>query len=152
MVTWMLAVQAGGTLADRIGRRPLLIAAWTIMTTRLLLLSVAQTTWHALAIQVLDGLAQALFAVLAAAWVTDRLGGSRKAGEARVLVGSALVFGSAVGPAVTGLVVDALGYRGTFAVLGGVGIVATLLVIGLVPETLKTSDKMHEAIPISESV
>jgi predicted MFS family arabinose efflux permease len=136
MVVWMLAVQAGGRLADRIGRRPLLIAAWTIMTARLLLLAVTQATWQALAIQVLDGLGQALFAVLAAAWVTDRLGGPRKAGEAQVLVGSALVSGSAVGPAVTGLLVDALGYRGTFAALGGVGVVATLLVIGMVPETL----------------
>jgi MFS family permease len=76
--------------------------------------------------------------VLAAAWVTDRLGDPRKAGEAQVLVGSALVFGSAIGPAVSGLVVDALGYRGTFAALGSVGAVATLLVIGMVPETLKT--------------
>ena len=138
MTVWMLVVQAGGRLADRIGRRPLLIAAWAIMTARLLLLAVAQATWQALAIQVMDGLGQALFAVLAAAWVTDRLGDPRKAGEAQVLVGSALVFGSAVGPAVTGLVVDALGYRGTFAALGSVGAVATLLVIGMVPETLKT--------------
>jgi MFS family permease len=74
---------------------------------------------------------------LAAAWVTDRLGGPRKAGEAQVLVGSALVFGSAVGPAATGLVVDALGYRGTFAALAGVGAVATLLVVVMVPETLE---------------
>ncbi|MGO8899197.1 MAG: MFS transporter [Isosphaeraceae bacterium] len=151
MVVWMLAVQAGGRLADRIGRRPLLITAWAIMTARLLLLAVAQATWQALAIQVLDGLGQALFAVLAAAWVTDRLGDPRKAGEAQVLVGSALVFGSAVGPAVTGFVVDALGYRGTFAALGGVGAVATLLVIGMVPETLKTGDKTREALAVSES-
>ena len=125
-----------------------------------MLLAAAQATWQALAIQILDGLGQALFAVLAAAWVTDRLGGPRKAGEAQVLVGSALVFGSAVGPAATGLVVDALGYRGTFAapvvefpitdsngvdalgyrgtfaVLAGVGAVAALLVVVMVPETL----------------
>jgi MFS family permease len=151
MTTWMLAVQAAGKLADRIGRRPLLIAAWTIMTARLVLLAVVRTPWQALAIQVLDGLGQALFAVLAASWVTDRLGDPRRAGEAQVLVGSSLVFGSAVGPAVTGLVVDALGYRGTFVVLGGVGAVATLLVIGLVPETLKTTDMPDEAMAASES-
>jgi predicted MFS family arabinose efflux permease len=97
---------------------------------------VAQSTWQALAIQVLDGLGQALFAVLAAAWMTDRLANPAKAGEAQVLVGSSLVFGSSVGPALTGLVVEELGYRGTFGVLAGVGALATLLVITLIPETL----------------
>jgi MFS family permease len=140
MIVWLLAVAPAGKLADRIGRRPLLIAAWAIMTTRLALLMMAQVAWQALAIQVLDGLGQAIFAVVAAAWVTDRLADPRRAGEAQVLVGSALVFGSAVGPAVTGLVVEDLGYRGTFAMLAGVGAAATLLVISLVPETL-SADK-----------
>jgi|HubBroStandDraft_6_1064221.scaffolds.fasta_scaffold279645_3 MFS family permease len=107
------------------------------MTARLALLAVAQATWQTLAIQVLDGLGQALFAVLAAASVTDRLADARRAGEAQRLVGSALLFGSAVGPAATGLLVDALGYRGTFALLAGVGAVATALVVAKVPETLK---------------
>ncbi len=137
MITWGLAVRRAGKLSDRIGRRPLLIAAWTIMTARLALLAVAQATWQALAIQVLDGLGQALFAVLAAAWVTDRLADPGRSGEAQGLVGSALVFGSAVGPGATGLVVDALGYRGTFALLAGVGAAATALVVARVPETLK---------------
>ena len=146
MITWVLAVRMAGNLSDRIGRRPLLIAAWAIMTVRLGLLAAAQVTWHALAIQVLDGLGQALFAVLAAAWVTDRLADPRKAGEAQGLVGSALVFGSAVGPGATGLVVEALGYRGTFAALAGVGAVATALVIAKVPETLKKGDKTRETV------
>jgi MFS family permease len=145
MFTWGLAVRHAGKLSDRIGRRPLLIAAWAIMTARLVLLAVAQSTWQALAIQVLDGLAQALFAVLAAAWVTDRLADPGRAGEAQGLVGSALVFGSAVGPAATGLVVDALGYRGTFALLAGVGAVATALVVARVPETVKKDSAARDA-------
>jgi MFS family permease len=144
MIAWMLAVRPAGTLADRIGRRPLLIVAWAVMTTRLVLLAAAQATWQVLAIQVLDGLGQALFAVLAAAWVTDRLGDPRRAGEAQVLVGSALVFGSAVGPVLTGLVVDGLGYRGTFALLATIGAVATVIVVTLVPETLASGDRARE--------
>jgi MFS family permease len=144
MITWGLAVRRAGKLSDQIGRRPLLIAAWAIMTVRLALLAVAQATWQALAIQVLDGLAQALFAVLAAAWVTDRLADPARAGEAQGLVGSALVFGSAIGPATTGLVVEALGYRGTFALLAGAGAVATGLVVARVPETLKRDGKSSD--------
>jgi predicted MFS family arabinose efflux permease len=105
------------------------------MTVRLALVALAQAPWQVLAIQVLDGLAQGLFAVAAAAWVTDRLADPRRVGAAQVLVGSALVFGSAVGPALSGLVVDALHYRGLFGLLTGVGTLATLLVVALIPET-----------------
>jgi MFS family permease len=48
------------------------------------------------------------------------------------------VIGSALGPLVGGLIVEALGYRGLFGVLAGVAGSATLLVLALVPETLST--------------
>ncbi|QEL17497.1 MFS transporter [Limnoglobus roseus] len=139
MVAWMGAVRPAGRLADALGRKPVLIAAWTIMTVRLVLIAVAQAGWQILLIQPLDGLGQGLFAVTAAAWVTDRLADPKRVGEAQVLVGCALVGGSALGPALAGLVVGDLGYRGTFWVLAGVGAVATLIVTFLVPET-KTAD------------
>jgi MFS family permease len=136
MVAWMLVVRPAGTLADRWGRRPLLIAAWAVMALRLAIVAVARTPGQIVANQALDGLANGLFAVLAAAWVTDRLGGARRAGEAQAIVGTSLVFGSALGPYLSALWVDSLGYRGVFGVLAGVGAAATLLVILAVPESL----------------
>ncbi|OWK35604.1 MFS transporter [Fimbriiglobus ruber] len=138
MPVWMLTVLPAGRLADRFGRKPLLVAGWAAAGLRLALLAMAQTPEQVLAIQVLDGLGQGLFAVVAAAWVTDRLADSRRVGEAQVLVGSALVFGSAVGPTVSGLLVGDLGYRGMFWLLAGIAGVATLIVITLVPESLPT--------------
>jgi MFS family permease len=135
MVAWMLVVWPAGKLADRMGRRPLLVAGWAAMTLRLALVAAAREPWQILAVQVLDGLAQGLFIVLAASWVTDRLADHERVGEAQVLVGSALVAGSAAGPLLASLVVDQLGYRGLFWLLAGVGTVATLLVVALVPET-----------------
>jgi predicted MFS family arabinose efflux permease len=76
-----------------------------------------------------------LFAVAAAAWVTDRLADPRRVGEAQVLVGAALVLGSALGPALASLVVGSLRYRDTFGLLAGVGAAATALVLVFVPET-----------------
>src|SRR4051794_32889171 len=101
----MLLVWPAGRLADRWGRRPLLLLGWAAMTLRLVLLALADEPWQVLVIQALDGAAQALFAVAAAAWVTDRLADPRRVGEAQVLVGAALVFGSALGPALASLVV-----------------------------------------------
>lgn len=145
MVVWLLAVRPAGWLADWIGRKPLLMAGWAAMTIRLVLLSVAQEGWQVLLIQLLDGLAQSLFAIAAAAWVTDRLADPRRAGEAQVLVGSSLVLGSALGPALAGQIVGSLGYRGMFGVLAGVGVVATVLVVFFIPETNPRRSRSAEA-------
>ncbi|HZZ82629.1 MAG TPA: MFS transporter, partial [Gemmataceae bacterium] len=98
MIAWTVAVRFVGRFADRFGRKPLLIVGWGATAVRLGLIAVAGSAEQILAIQVLDGLAQSLFAVAGAAWVTDRLADPRRVGEAQVLVGSSLVFGSAVGP------------------------------------------------------
>jgi MFS family permease len=140
MVTWMVCVRPAGWLSDRFGRKPVLLVGWAAMAVRLVLLAFARAGWQVLGIQVLDGMAQGLFAVTAAAWVTDRLGDARRAGEAQVLVGSALVFGSALGPALAALVVTDLGYRGTFGVLAGVGTAAALIVAVAVPESARKAE------------
>jgi MFS family permease len=152
MVAWMLVVWPAGRLADCWGRRPLLIAAWVTMSLRLALIAWARHTGHVVVYQALDGLANGLFAVLAAAWVTDRLGGAPRAGEAQAIVGTSLVFGSALGPAVSAPLVGSLGYRGLFGLLAAVGALATVLVITAVPETLlpgagNRRDRIPDAFP-----
>jgi MFS family permease len=144
MAAWMLVVRLAGWLADRYGRKPLLVAGWSIMTVRLALVSVVQSPWLAVANQALDGLANGLFAVLAAAWVTDRLADPRRSGEAQVIVGSCLVLGSSLGPAAAAFLVGPLSYRGLFAALAGVGTAATAVVLFLVPETLVRSDALSD--------
>ncbi len=142
MVAWMLVVWPAGWLADRWGRKPLLVIGWTVMAVRLALVAVLPGPGLIVANQALDGLGNGLFAVLAAAWVTDRLADPRRSGEAQVIVGSCLVLGSAIGPAVAGFVVGPIGYRGLFWGLAGVGAVATAIVVALVPETLKKHDEI----------
>jgi MFS family permease len=145
MVAWMIVALPGGRLADRVGRKPLLIAGWTIMALRLALVAIVQNPWLAVANQSLDGLGNGLFAVVAAAWVTDRLNDPRRSGEAQVIVGSCLVFGSAIGPAAASLLVGPLGYRGLFLALAGLGAIATAIVVFFVPETLERGDRSADA-------
>jgi len=132
----MLAVRLVGRVADRFGRKPLLILGWALISLRLWLIALATSPEQIIAIQVLDGLAQSLFAVAGAAWVTDRLADPRRVGQAQVLVGSSLVFGSAVGPLLSGLIVGHVGYVGMFGLLAGIGGIALILVIAFVPETI----------------
>ena len=51
MAAWMIVVRPAGTLADRWGRRPLLIAAWAIMATRLAIVAIARTSGEIVANQ-----------------------------------------------------------------------------------------------------
>jgi MFS family permease len=148
----MLVVWPAGALADRIARKPLLLLAWSAMTVRLALIAVANAPEQILYIQVLDGLAQGLFGVLAAAWVTDRFADTRRAGEAQVLVGSCLVLGSALGPLLAGLIVETVGYRGLFALLSATAATATLIVLALVPETLPVGDTQLGALGEARAV
>jgi MFS family permease len=141
MVAWMLVVVPGGRLADRLGTRPLLILCWAVMALRLGLIALARSAWEVVAIQFLDGFANGLFAVLAAAWVTERFNDSRRVGEAQVIVGTSLVLGSGIGPACAGWLIESLGYRGTFGVLAGVGVLATLIVALFVPETVTRANR-----------
>jgi MFS family permease len=150
MVAWMLVVRPAGRLADRKGRKPLLIAGWATMTLRLILVAVAEAPWQILAIQILDGFAQGLFIVVASAWMTDWLADHKRVGEAQVLVGSALVAGSAIGPSLSGLVVEGLGYRGMFWLMAGIGTVATLIVVVFVPESLKAGSAYPGVAPLTE--
>src|SRR5207248_1655964 len=46
MMAWMLVVRPAGWLADRLGRRPLLLAGWATMTVRLILLALAREPWQ----------------------------------------------------------------------------------------------------------
>ena len=121
MVAWMLVVWPAGWLADRWGRKPLLVAGWTIMAVRLALVSVIHRPLLAVANQALDGLGNGLFAVLAAAWVTDRL--ADHAGQvgrgAQVIVGSCLVLGSAAGAGGVGVPGRTAGLSGTVRGPGG---------------------------------
>jgi len=151
MVAWMLVVWPAGRLADWLGRKPLLVVGWATMTMRLAFVALALAPWQILALQVLDGLAQGLFIVVAAAWMTDRIADHKRVGEAQVLVGSALVAGSAVGPTLSGLIVEDLGYRGMFWFLAGIGTVGTLVVALLVPETIKKDSAMTQADQRAES-
>lgn len=152
MAAWMLVVWPAGWLADRVGRKPLLIAGWAIMSVRLGLVALVRDPWSAVANQALDGLGNGLFAVIAAAWVTDRLADPRRSGEAQVIVGSCLVLGSALGPLVSGFLVGPLGYRGLFAALAALGAVATAIVVAFVPETLSRHAEVgdgRKVVPMS---
>ena len=96
IVAWLLVVRPAGWLADRWGRQPLLVAGGPSWRCGWRSWRWCESPWLAVANQALDGLGNGLFAVVAAAWVSRSAGRPEASGEAQVIVGSSLVFGSAM--------------------------------------------------------
>jgi MFS family permease len=124
-----------GRLAQRIGRKPVLLAGFVAVPVRAVLLAVLPGALPLAALQALDGVSAAVFGLmlpLIAADVTKRTGYLNLAIGA---LGLASGLGATFSTAVAGWVGDHLGDPMTFLVLGAVGSAAVaLLWIGM-PET-----------------
>jgi MFS family permease len=133
MFAWLLIVLPVGWLADRYGLRPLLFTCWVLLVFKTVIIATASDMWLIVFAKIIDGISNGMFAVLAALWMVARLGGRERAGEAHAIVGTSLVFGSALGPALVSFIVDDLGYPNLFLLLGAIAFVATLILFA-VPE------------------
>lgn len=133
MAAWLIVVLPTGWLADRYGWKPLLIMAWLLLAVRNGMLSVATEHWQLIVLKIFDGIANGMFAVLAASWVVKWLGDHNRSAEAHAIVGVSLVLGSALGTLASGLTVEWLGYRDLFAALAIAALIATVVVLR-VPE------------------
>jgi DHA1 family multidrug resistance protein-like MFS transporter len=121
-----------GSLADRHGRKPMVVRALAGGAVPIGLLMLAPTVWVVLVLRIVQGLlagsvsaSQALMASL-----TPR----EQMGFSMGLMQSAIFLGAALGPLVGGVVNDRVGFDGTFA--GGAALlaVAAVLVVLLVDE------------------
>ena len=131
-LTLAVASPIWGALADRYGRKPMLVRAMGGGAVITALLIVAPNVWVVLALRVLQGLVTGTVAparaLVAAITPRDELGYSMGLMEASVFLGGA------AGPLVGGFLNDRLGFHGTFAVGAALLLLAGLLVLWRVDE------------------
>jgi MFS family permease len=122
-----------GSLSDRLGRRKLIIAGWSLYATCYLAFGVADREWHAWALFALYGLYYALVEGSEKALVADLVGAGARGlafGRYHAVVGLAALpasFGF-------GLAVERLGSRATFTTAAGLAMAAALVLASAVPE------------------
>jgi len=109
----------GGGLADRVGRRRVIVPALGIMTAGVLLCSGLHATWLLILIGILNGTAQGFVMPAANALAFERAPGGRR-GQALALYNGANLVGSMLGASGFGWLVQALGYRPAFVLASGV--------------------------------
>jgi len=121
-----------GALADRYGRKLMVVRAMLGGAAVVLLIAAAQNAIVVLGLMVLSGVltgvSAPLNALVAAATPSDQLGRSM----GRML--SCIFLANSVGPLIGGVLVDRLGFRGGFVCGGGLLLAAALLVIFLISE------------------
>lgn len=124
-----------GRLAERIGRRPLLLVGWASLPARALLFALIANPTALIAVQMLEGVAAATYGVLLPLVAADLTRGSGRYNLCLGLLGLAGAGGAALSTTLAGAVAEIWGRSAAFGVLGGIGIAATLLVLVAMPET-----------------
>ena len=126
---------AVGRLAQRLGRRPILLVGFAALPIRALLFLVVADPRLLVAVQLLDGVCAAVFGVLVPLTIADVTRGTGRFNLAQGIVGSASGVGASLSTTMAGWMSDRLGSSAAFlglACVGGAGLILTWL---LMPET-----------------
>ncbi|MCC6705146.1 MAG: MFS transporter [Thermomicrobiales bacterium] len=128
----VIAAPMWGAVADRRGRRPMLVRAMFFATFTVGLMGFATAPWQLLGLRLVEGATTgtvvAATALVASTTPRDKLGYSLG------LIQMSIFSGSAIGPLIGGVLGDAIGYRPTFFAAGGMLFAGCLIVFFVVRE------------------
>ncbi len=139
-----------GKFANVHGRKPLLLIGFGVLPVRAVLYTLTHNTESLIAIQILDGVANAVFGVVSILVVADR---TRATGRFNLVQGSlatAVGLGAALSTTFGGKLIQHFSYRSSFLSLGAIAAIAFLLLWLGIPETLPElgqSEPSSPAIP-----
>lgn len=123
-----------GALAERIGRRPLLVAGPLLMAVSAILSGMATTFPQLIAFRMLQGVGSA-FQMTAGMIVVADISTPRDRGRTMSTYQGALLLGVSVGPIIGGLVGEQFGYSIPFYVYAALSLCAAAWALLVVPET-----------------
>jgi MFS family permease len=135
-----LASPSVGRLAERRGRRIVLIIGFCMLPLRGLLFATSANPTLVVAVQALDGIGGACFGIMVPLIVSDVAGRSGHFNLSLGFVGFAVGIGATLSTAAAGWLADHFGLRLAFFFLSAVGVAAVLLVSLAMPETRPKMD------------
>jgi MFS family permease len=129
------AVWIGNRAAAK-GRKPLLLLGFGVLPIRGVLYTLTHATGALIAIQTLDGMANAIFGILSILVVKDRTQGTGRFNIAAGALATVVGIGAAASTTFGGVLIQHLGYRESFLGLAGIALLGFALLWFAVPETL----------------
>jgi MFS family permease len=124
-----------GRRAEIWGRRPLLLIGFAALPIRGLLFASVTDPSLLLAVQLLDGITAAVFAVMVPLVVADLTRGTGHFNLGQGILGTATGIGAALSATLAGYVTDHFGSRPAFAALAVIAVVGFTVLWFLMPET-----------------
>lgn len=135
VVIALSAAWVGKTAAVK-GRKPLLLLGFGVLPIRGVLYTLTSATGALIAIQLLDGVANAIFGVVSILVVKDRTEGTGRFNIAAGTLATMVGIGAAMSNSIGGVLVQRWSYRASFLGLAALGLLAFGLLWFAVPETL----------------
>ncbi len=134
-----------GKRAATHGRKPLLLLGFGVLPVRGVLYTLTHAAGALIAIQILDGVANAIFGIVSVLVIKDRTQGTGRFNIAAGALATMVGVGAALSTSIGGMLIQRLGYRASFLGLSGVALAAFLMLWWLIPETLLSSGKSSQA-------
>jgi MFS family permease len=135
---FVIAISAAwiGRRAAAKGRKPLLLLGFGVLPLRGVLYTLTRAVGALIAIQTLDGVANAIFGIVSILVVKDRTQGTGRFNVAAGSLATMVGVGAALSTTIGGVLIQHLGYRGSFLGLAGVALLAFAVLWFAIPETL----------------
>ena len=122
-------------MASLHGRKPLLLVGFGVLPVRGVLYTLTHATWALIGIQVLDGVANAIFVVVSILVVSDLMRKTGRFNMAQGALGTAVGLGAALSNALGGVLAHRFGFSASFLGLAAIASIAFSLLWSAVPET-----------------
>jgi MFS family permease len=129
-----------GRVAQRIGRKRLLLLGWGALPLRGLLLAVLPGSWPLVMGQAVSGVSAAVFGVLLPLLAADLTLGTAHFNLCMGILGLAMYLGAAISTTMSGGIADDAGTQIAFLVLAAVGLLGAVVVWLAMPETRPADD------------
>jgi MFS family permease len=134
----VIAISAAwiGRRAATRGRKTLLLLGFGVLPIRGVLYTLTHAVGALIAIQTLDGVANAIFGIVSILVVKDRTQGTGRFNVAAGSLATMVGIGAALSTTIGGVLIQHLGYRASFLGLAGIALLAFAVLWFAIPETL----------------
>jgi MFS family permease len=134
-----------GRLADSWGRKAVMAVAFWALPLRILSYALVHTPVGLVLLQTLDGIGAGIYGVVVVSMSADLTRGKGGFNTLMGLFASALAVGGVVGPLVTGVLIQYLGFKIMFLIFATLGVAGALWFQVKAPDTTPAREQLPEA-------